>query len=398
MKKIFICLFTFVLLLSGCSMPQNIHEDEKINAEYIKACWITYFELEKFTSNNSTADDFEADIKSAFEKLKDIGINTVTVQVRPCADAFYKSSYFPLSKYCFGIQGSEMLYDPLEILVSVAHELNLRIEAWINPYRISQNDKTEELSADNIAIKWLNDEEKSSNVYVNDKIYFNPASKDVTELIVNGVKEIVQNYHVDAIHFDDYFYPSSDNAIDEKEYNDYLNNNGEASLEDFRRECVSDMVKQVYAAIKAIDKEVLFGISPQSNISVNYNKLYADVEKWVSEEGYVDYICPQIYFGFHNQVQPFTKTVKQWCEITQFCSLYIGLPLYKAGSEDEFASASKDYAINEFVENHDIISRQISFIYQLEEINGFNIFSYSYLTDENNSNVMEEVENIKKVI
>lgn len=398
MKKIFICVFIIILLFSGCTVPQNTSEDEKINAEYIKACWITYFELEKFTSNNDTAESFETEISEAFRKLKEIGINTVTVQVRPCADAFYKSDYFPLSKYCFGIQGSEMLYDPLEIIIKAAHSLGIRVEAWINPYRVSQNEKIEELSADNIAVKWFYDEDKTSNVYIKDKIYFNPASRDVTELIVNGVKEIVQNYSVDAIHFDDYFYPSAADEIDDKEYAAYLQNGGELSKEDFRRECVSDMVEKVYSSIKEINKEVLFGISPQSNISVNYNKLFADVEKWVSEEGYVDYICPQIYFGFHNQVQPFTKTVKQWCEITKSCSLYIGLPLYKAGSEDEFASSDKDYARNEFIESNDIISRQISYIYQLEEISGFNIFSYSYLIDEENQAVVNEIENIKKVI
>ncbi len=398
MKKIFICFFAIILLLSGCAVPEKAAEDEKVNAQYIKACWITYFELEKFTSDNDTAEAFEAEINEAFLKLKNIGINTVTVQVRPCADAFYKSNYFPLSKYCFGIQGSELLYDPLEILVSSAHKLNLRIEAWINPYRVSQDNDVDALSKDNIAVQWLNDESKASNVYINDKIYFNPASSDVTELIVNGVKEIVQNYNVDAIHFDDYFYPSAEDEIDDKEYNEYLDNGGEASREDFRRERVSDMVKQVYSSIKEINKDVLFGISPQSNISVNYNKLFADVEKWVSEKGYVDYICPQVYFGFHNEVQPFTKTVKEWCEITKTCSLYIGLPLYKAGSEDEFASSTKEYAINEFIDNNDIISRQISYIYQLDEINGFNIYSYSYLTDESNQSIIDEVENIKKVI
>lgn len=398
MKKIFICFLTIFLLFAGCSMPQNDVEEEKINAEYVKACWITYFELEKFTSDCENAEEFEEQIKTAFKKIKDIGLNTITVQVRPCADAFYKSNYFPSSKYCFGIQGSEMPYDPFEIIIETAHKLNLRVEAWINPYRVSQNDKIEDLSPDNIAVQWLNDEDKSSNVYVKDKIYFNPAAGEVTELIVNGVKEIVQNYNIEAIHFDDYFYPGIDDEIDEKEYTEYVENGGESSRDDFRRDCVSDMVKQVYSAIKEINSEVLFGISPQSNIKTNYNKLYADVEKWVSEEGYVDYICPQVYFGFHNQVQPFTKTVKQWCEITKSCKLYIGLPLYKAGSEDEFASSSKDYAKNEFIDNSDIISRQISYIYQLDEISGFNIYSYSYLVDEENQSVIDEVENIKNVI
>lgn len=398
MKKIFICLLTIILLFCGCSMPQKAAENEKINAEYVKACWITYFELEKFTSSNDNAEAFQDEIKKSFKKLKELGINTITVQVRPCADAFYKSEYFPTSKYCFGVQGSELLYDPLEIIISTAHKMNLSVEAWINPYRVSQNNDTDELSSDNIALKWLNDESKSTNVYIADKIYFNPASPDVTELIVNGVKEIITNYNVDAVHFDDYFYPASDENIDDKEYNEYLDNGGDASLDDFRRECVSNMVKKVYSAIKEINSNIIFGISPQSNISSNYNKLYADVERWVTEEGFVDYICPQVYFGFHNQVQPFTKTVKNWCNITKTCRLYIGLPLYKAGSSDEFASPSKDYAINEFIDNDDIISRQISYIYQLEEIRGFNIFSFSYLMDEENQNIISEIENIRKVI
>lgn len=398
MKKIFICLLTIFLLFAGCSVPQNNIEEEKINAEYVKSCWITYFELEKITSDCENGEEFEREIKSALKKIKEIGINTITVQVRPCADAFYKSSYFPLSKYCFGIQGSEMLYDPFEIIIATAHKMNIRVEAWVNPYRVSQSNDFEELSTENIACQWYNDENKSSNVYLKDKIYFNPASSDVTELIVNGVKEIVENYNVEAIHFDDYFYPTIDDEIDEKEYNEYVANGGQYSRDDFRRECVSNMVSSVYSAIKEIDSNVLFGISPQSNIRTNYNKLYADVEKWVSEDGYVDYICPQVYFGFHNQVQPFTKTVKEWCEITKKCDLYIGLPLYKAGSEDKFASSNKDYAKNEFIENNDIISRQISFIYQLEEINGFNIYSYSFLADEENQSVIDEVENIKKVI
>jgi len=398
MKKIFICLLTIILLFSGCTVAQKSAENEKINAEYVKACWITYFELEKFTSDNDNAEAFQTAIKEAFKKLKNLGINTITVQVRPCADSFYKSEYFPTSKYCFGVQGSELLYDPLEIIISTAHKLNLSVEAWINPYRVSQNNDTDELSADNIALKWLKDESKSTNVYIEDKIYFNPASPDVTELIVNGVKEIITKYNVDAIHFDDYFYPSKDESIDEKEYKAYTEKGGEDSLDDFRRACVSDMVKKVYSAIKEVNPNIMFGISPQSNISSNYNKLYADVERWVTEEGFVDYICPQVYFGFHNQVQPFTKTVKNWCEITKSCRLYIGLPLYKAGNSDEFASPSKDYAINEFIDNNDIISRQISYIYQLEEIKGFNIFSFSYLMEEENPDIVAEIEHIKEVI
>lgn len=400
MKKIIICILSVILLFCGCAQSNNIKSsnDEPVNAVYVKSAWITYFELEKLTTNSNTEKDFTKAVKSAFKEIKANKLNTVTVQVRPCADAFYKSDYFPVSKYCFGVQGCELKYDPLAVMVKEAHDLGLRIEAWINPYRVSQSDKIDELSDNNIAKQWYNSDDKKSNIYIDDKIYFNPASDEVETLIVNGVKEIVSNYAVDAIHFDDYFYPTVKEDIDKADYDAYVKEGGEMKLADWRRENVSKMVKAVYAAIKEINSSVEFGISPQSKISANYNNLYADVERWATEEGFVDYICPQIYFGFYNEAQPFTKTAKDWAELVTSCRLYIGLALYKAGQEDKFASADKDYAINEFKESHNIISRQISYLKQLDNINGFYIFSYSYLTDKDNAAVAEEVKNIKSAV
>ena len=219
MKKAFALILCVSLLLCGCSAaPQSIKDDNPVVPETVKSVWMAYFELEKYTSECADSNSFESEIKSAFKKVKSLGLNTITVQVRPCADAFYKSSYFPVSKYCFGVQGSELIYDPLAIMVKAAHNLGLRIEAWVKPYRVSQENDINALSSGNPAKKWLEDTEKSSCVYVADKIYFNPARSEVTELIVNGVKEIVKNYAVDGIHFDDYFYPTTNEEIDEKEY------------------------------------------------------------------------------------------------------------------------------------------------------------------------------------
>lgn len=397
MKKIFAVLISVLFLFSGCSAAQNAKTQSSSNDDYVKSVWITYFELEQFTSTSKTADEFREVIKGVFDIVKDAGLNTVTVQVRPCADAFYKSDYFPVSKYCFGTQGAELKYDPLEIMVSSAHAMNLRIEAWINPYRVSQSNDINELSDDNPAKKWYQNEETKSNVYISDKIYFNPASEAVTDLIVNGVKEIVMNYAVDGIHFDDYFYPTDKEDIDAKEYSEYVDSGGELALDDWRRENVSNMVKSVYSAVKESNSAVQFGISPQSNVKTDHNVLYADVEKWASEEGYVDYICPQIYYGFYNEVQPFTRTAKEWSERTTAVKLYVGLPLYKAGTKDEFASADQDYAINEFVDNNNIISRQIIYLENLSNVGGYYIYSYSYLADAQTDAVKNEVENIKNL-
>lgn len=230
MKKIIVCFLSISLLFCGCVNNRANKNNEPIDNVYVKSVWFTYYELEKFTSTCGNENEFKKSIKSAFQKIKSFGLNTVTVQVRPCADAFYNSQYFPVSKYCFGQEGGELKYDPLKIMVDVAHNVGLRIEAWVNPYRVSQSNDINSLSDKNIAKAWYNSAENKSNVYIDDKIYFNPASKTVEELIVNGIKEIVNNYAVDSIQFDDYFYPTSNNDIDENEYQLYKKN-GENSTE-----------------------------------------------------------------------------------------------------------------------------------------------------------------------
>lgn len=390
MKKVLIC-FLALFLLCSCSAA-NTNDVKKENNEkseaaaYVKAVWMSYYELQYFTTGCDTAEAFKKEIDTAFTFLKDKGFNTVTVQVRPCADAFYNSSYFPVSRYCFGEEGCDLKYDPLELMCTSAHAADLRIEAWVNPYRVSQENKTDALSDKNIAKQWY--KEKSTNVYVTKKqIFFNPASEEVRQLIVNGVQEIVKNYDVDAIHFDDYFYPTTDKAIDKAEYAAYQANGGELSLGNWRREQVSAMIKSVYNAIKKEKSQVQFGISPASNMKNNYDKLYADVYKWSTEKGYCDYICPQIYFGFLNDVQPFMKTVKDWRDLVTACNLYVGLPLYKSGQKDTYAGRGEQ----EFVENSNLISRQIKFINQIEEVQGYYIFSYGYLFD---SKIENELANL----
>lgn len=394
MKKVFLLILSLVLVLSGCSyssIGNDSAHPKTQRGDYVKSVWITYYELQKFIKDDES--DFKNEIEKRFSQLKDMGFNTVTVQVRPCADAFYKSAYFPSSKYCFGKQGVDMPYDPLKIMCFVAEKKGLSLEAWINPYRVSQDNDINKLCDTNFAKKWYKNKSKKRNVYVSKKaVYFNPASSDVNKLIVNGVKEIVKNYSVSAIHFDDYFYPDTDKSIDNAEYQKYLKNGGKSSLSDWRRENVSSMIKSVYSAVKSVNKKVKFGISPASNIDNDYSSLYADVEKWSQDSGYIDYICPQIYFGFKNVKQPFMQTTKKWTN-TAKCDLYIGLPLYKCSKSDEYAAKNDESIINEFKNNNDIIARQIRYIKNFDEIGGFYLFSYSSLFDEN---CQKEVENLLK--
>ena len=373
MYKKIISVVLIVLCLAGCTAQGTEKNDSPQSAEYVKAVWMTYYELSSFTQDNDEQ-EFKKQISKAFKELESNGFNRVTVQVRPFADAFYKSDYFPVSAYCFKSQGSELLYDPLAIMTEVAHKYGMSIEAWINPYRVSSSTDFSELSDKNKAVEWKD----TDNLIVCDSgIYFNPASSEVTKLICNGVREIVENYQVDSICFDDYFYPDTDKSIDESSYKAYTENSGELSLEDWRRENVSNMVKEVYSTVKSVNENITFGISPASDIENDRDSLYADVEKWCTSEGYIDYICPQIYFGFLNENQPFMKTTKNWIQMSD-CTMYVALPLYKAGKEDEFAG---DSGINEFVDNNNIIARQVTYLSKLESVKGFYIFSYSSLKD-----------------
>lgn len=376
-KKIILSIL-LIFTLAGCSIAVPKENKTVTEEQYVKAVWITYYELSGFTQD-STEQDFRKKINKAFKELKSNGFNRVTVQVRPFADAFYKSDYFPVSSYCFKEQGSELLFDPLEIMVESAHKYKLSIEAWINPYRVSNSDDFSQLSKNNKAVKW----QGTDNLIVCDSgIYFNPASDEVTKLISNGVKEIAENYDVDSICFDDYFYPSTDESIDKSSYAAYKKSKGDKSLADWRRENVNKMIQSVYSTVKSVDENITFGVSPASNAESNYNTIYADTQKWCTEKGYVDYICPQIYFGFQNENQPFMKTTKSWIQMAD-CTLYVALPLYKAEKEDEFAG---DNGKNEFIDNNNIIARQVTYLSKLSDVKGYYVFSYSSLKENDETN------------
>ena len=376
-KKIIFPLI-ILLMLSLCNCTNQEQAKSVSQNKFIKSVWLTYYELSEFTKD-SDEDTFTESIRNAFEELSKSGFNRVTVQVRPFADAFYKSAYFPVSAYFNGVQGDELIYDPLEIIISSAQRYNLEVEAWISPYRVSSNIDVGELDESNIALKW----QDTDNLIVCDSgIYFNPASDEVNKLIVNGVKEIIDNYEVNSICFDDYFYPSSSKKIDSSSFENYKNSGGELELDDWRRENVSNMVKSVYKAVKAADSNITFGISPAANMENDYSSLYADVERWSTEKGFVDYICPQIYFGFQNENQPFMKTAKSWAQMAE-CDLYVALPLYKQGAEDEFAG---ELGADEFVNNNNIVSRQFTYLTKLDKVRGVYIFSYSSLGDNDETN------------
>ncbi len=365
MKKIIVLIFVPVFIFCGCTAPienNNIIEQKEIGI--VKSVWITYYELENMLKNK-TKDEFTDEFTGVVSEIKELGFNTITVQVKAFADAFYNSKYYPSSSYFVAHQGDSIPFDPLSIICEIANVMSISVEAWVNPYRVSNNTDFNELSNDNPAYKWKNTD---NTIVTESGIFFNPASSEVTELITNGVKEIVEKYNISAIHFDDYFYPTD---IKELDLNSYKKSKSELSLKDWRRDNVNNMLKSVSKAIKSYNKNTKFGVSPSANIDENRNTLYANVEEWVGNKALLDYICPQIYYGFKNETMPFMFTTKKWLEICSI-DMYVGLPLYKAGKEDKYAGVGK----NEFKKS-DIISRQIDYLSKIDGIKGIYIFSYS---------------------
>lgn len=382
------------------SSVQNETPDEKENEikpeptdfDTYKAMWISYLEFENI--DFSSEQSFVNDITKIFNNCKEMGLNTVIVQVRPFGDALYNSKIFPTSHIITGKQGDELKYDPLEKMVSIAHSNGLRIEAWVNPYRVKlSSNKPSNLADNNPA----NDE--SLVFEVNGGVYYNPALSKVQDLVVSGVEEIVKNYDVDGIHLDDYFYPTTDLSID-KPYYEMVNSN--ISQEDWRRENVNTLVKKIYSAIKKIDSTVTFGISPQGNNDNNYNMQYSDVNLWLKESGYVDYIMPQLYWGFNYLTSSgrtdyqFENLSKQWEAYPRADSvkLYIGLGAYRIGAGD---GGSNDQSEWESGEN---LAKQVQMLNSIDGISGFALYRYDNLFNngEYSQLAQKEVESLKNTL
>ena len=341
--------------------------------EEVRAVWFSYFELEALLKGKN-ASAFTAGVGEAFDRCAAFGLNTVLVQVRPYGDAIYPSDYFPWSYLATGTEGGDPGFDPLAILVREAHNRGLAIEAWINPYRVRNANYNKALSDDNPAKELL---QSGDAISYNGGIYYNPASSKAQKLIVNGVKELVENYRLDGIHFDDYFYPTTDAAFDADSYGAYKAGGGSLSLADWRRQQVDTLVKAVYQTVHAAGDDLVFGISPQGNLDINYNSQYIDVARWLSQPGYVDYICPQVYYGFENGTCPYEETVEAWNQLVKAdgIRLYVGLAPFKIGLEDTWAGSGK----GEWQQNSNLLSRMVDCARKQSAYQGFALFRYDSL-------------------
>ena len=351
-----------------------------------KGVFISYIEYKKYLKDKNEL-DMKKEIDKMINTVKDYNINFIILHVKPFSDAIYESKIFPSSSSIVSEEGDKLPFDVLDYFIKKAHKNNIQIHAWINPYRISNYTDTSKISITNPAYKWLN----TNNVKViQDKgIYYNPASSEVQELIISGVAELVENYDIDGIHMDDYFYP--DDTIDLENYEQFKNT---ISLSDYRLSNTNKLVKSIYTTIKKIKPNVVFGISPEGNIENNYKNNYADVKTWITNEGYIDYIMPQLYYGFSNETQPFIPVINKWKDlITIDIDFMPALALYKVGIVDEYAKSGKE----EWINDKDVITKQIKIINNMEKATGYSLFRYSYLIEKNNDNLINQQLKLKEI-
>jgi len=286
-----------------------------------RAVWISYLDFGAQGLKDKSEAEFRNKVNAIYDEAINNNLNTVFVHVRAYNDAIYLSSYFKWADFVTSDPEGPG-YDPLKIMIDIAHQKGLRFEAWMNPYRISNS------TARTVAVKSSSTQEELARMieYQNGSgqscLIWNPADAGTRSLIVSGVEEIVKKYNVDGIHFDDYFYVAGSHG---------------STTADERRNNVNLLIKDVYSKIKSIKKNVTFGISPAGNVSACMEE-GADVKTWLSSSGYIDYLCPQLYwsdsYGANGATTMYSNRLNDFLNLNKNgTDMYAGLALYKVAQK-----------------------------------------------------------------
>ncbi|MGL4388754.1 MAG: glycoside hydrolase family 10 protein [Brevinema sp.] len=335
MLRIMLFLMLIPCFLNGASPKREL-----------RAAWIaTVFNIDWPSANNLPKEQQKQELSSLLDTLEALKFNAVILQVKPTSDAFYQSKFSPWSKFLTGIQGKDPGYDPLAYFIQEAQKRNLETHVWINPFRVlNGGSDLKSLSPNHIALN-----NKSWVVEYDKRYYFDPGNNDVQDYVTKEILEIVNNYDIDVLHMDDYFYPYTTyrngkilEFDDNKSWAKYAKNFSNKA--DWRRDNVNRFVKRLSKEIKKTKPYVKFGISPFGvwrNKSVdpkgsdtragqtNYDNLYADVLTWIHNQ-WIDYVMPQIYWHFDTKAAPYDIVVKWWKQaVDERVNLYIGLGVYK---------------------------------------------------------------------
>lgn len=335
------------------------------------------------------------------DKAVEMNMNTVFLQVSPEGDAFYKSNLVPWSRYLTGSFGKDPGFDPLAFAVEEAHKRNLEIHAWFNPYRIS-------MYTDKATVESLNIEKSVFKEHPDwirtayDRFVVDPGIPAAREWVKKRVMEVVENYDIDGVHFDDYFYHEKyAGELDDQDTFKKYNNGNFSNIGDWRRNNTYLLIKELSNEISRTNPWVKFGVSPaavwgnkkdghangsDTHAGVpNYDRSFADTKKWVEEE-IIDYIAPQVYFSFANPYVPYGEIVNWWSNVVKGKNvhLYIGQALYKV-NDDSDIYFNNNKAVEEFVRQH-------GFNIGKAEVMGSIMFRFRNFYDANKQQVVNKMQ------
>ncbi|MGI6030579.1 MAG: family 10 glycosylhydrolase [Eubacteriales bacterium] len=353
MKKLFRMISTLLAVAVMATLlvaPQATAAEKE---EEMRGTWIaTVYNINFPSKQGLSAQQQKQELDAIVKNAQEMGLNAIFFQVRPMGDALYPSEIFPWSSVLTGTQGKENAdgFDPLAYIIKQAHAAGIQLHAWINPLRVTvgstanPNQDIGSLSEDNPARQ-----HPEYVVAAGDGIlYYDPGQPEVRQLIVDGVAEILDNYDVDGIHFDDYFYPNNAQYSfpDDESYQKY--GSGFTQKGDWRRNNLDTLMKEVHQVVQDKGNGAVFGVSPsplwanrtqmtQSGIAISntystYFHQFADTKGWV-EKGYVDYIAPQIYWEIGHSTSDYETIMRWWSDLCakEDVPLYIGHAVYKMG-------------------------------------------------------------------
>lgn len=404
------------------------HNKEEIDIpEYVfkendvRGCWISNV-ANIDAPNNLEKDDYKKYLIGILETMQSYNMNTAVFQVRPLNDAYYPSDLNPWSRFITGTEGKDPGFDVLEFFINEAKKRNIKVHAWMNPYRVSNVSVTDGKITKDEYLSSLDEKNfarKHPEHTILDgtgKIILSPSHKEVIEFVSESILEVARKYDVEGVHIDDYFYPYAKIKEDD-ERNDYLKyrDSENQSFDDFRRSNVDKMIKMVHDKLKALEhetnKKVEFGISPfavyRTNSSIRpdgwekgsynassalqcYSELYSDVYKWM-KEGWIDYVVPQDYFSFDRKDVSYHDVVWWWSNICNETKtkLYIGQGLYQMGSKEGWAC--------ETWQNKEEIANQLKFNCNFPNVLGTIFFTYRDLVPGQNEIKDAALKDIKKM-
>lgn len=391
-------------------IPMYVQEQ----TEQLRGVWVsTVYNLDFPSKKGMTEWEYKYEYIKLLDNLETLNMNAVIFQVRPKLDAFYKSNINPWSEYLTGTQGLSPGWDPLEWMIEEAHNRGMEFHAWFNPYRVTTgNEQLSDLAPNNWA--------RQNPQYVfsfGGKLQLNPGEPEVIEYINDSVMEVVENYDIDAVHFDDYFYPfkNGDNWYAKEEEDSYRKyGNGFNNRDDWRRHNVDKLIETVHNSVELYNiqnnKSIQFGVSPfgiwghnemhpdgsiegtgslTPRVSrASYDDQFADTRKWV-KNNWIDYIVPQIYWTFDEKAAPYGELVDWWADVARGTNvnLYIGHASYRKADVNNKNISWK---------NSQEISNQLKFNSLYDEVKGSIFFSYRSLLENANNPVNNEFINILK--